>query len=149
MKKILAAVLAAVIIFSGNALRAQYATRSNTRIQQDYAYYNESFFNNTLPKNTSVVWADIAKEEIDTPAGKIHVFIMGGTHKDQTTGAFTIKIDTKTNVTQVTSNTTLLHEMCHVKTWDRAVELGQDIHGPVFRACIVDLELQGAFTDLL
>jgi hypothetical protein len=148
VKKTLAAILAAVIIFSGNALRAQYTARDNTRIQQDYAYYNEAFFNNTLPKNTVVVWSNIPKEERNSSSGKISVFIMGNTHEDAD-GTFTISVDTKSNITQVTTDITILHEMCHVKTLDFAQEHDQDVHGPAFKACVVELEMQGAFTDLL
>ena len=141
MKKLIAGVLAAVIIFSGNALRAQY-THDNGRLQQDYADYNQAFFNNTLPKNVPVTWSDI-------PRTKDGRYVMGNTHEDVVSGTFLIRIDTKSNITMVTADTTLLHEMCHVKTYDRTVELDQDMHGPLFKACIVNLELQGAFTDLL
>ncbi|MGB8834154.1 MAG: SprT-like domain-containing protein [Candidatus Sulfotelmatobacter sp.] len=141
MKKVLAGVLAAVIIFSGNALRAQY-THDNGCLQQDYADYNRAFFNDTLPKNVPVTWSDI-------PRTKDGRYVMGNTHEDIVSGTFSIQIDTKSNIAWATANTTLLHEMCHVKTYDRTVELDQDMHGPLFKACIVNLELQGAFTDLL
>ena len=143
MKKVLAGVLAAVIIFSGNALRVQYTyTRNNERLQQDYADYNQAFFDNTLPKNVVVTWSDI-------PKSKDGRFVMGNTHEEIIGGTFSIQIDTKSNIAWATADTTLLHEMCHVKTYDRTVELDQDMHGPLFKACIVNLELQGAFTDLL
>ena len=110
MKKVLAGVLAAVIIFSGNALRAQYTyARNNGRLQQDYADYNQAFFNNTLPKNVVVSWDDI-------PRTKDGRYIMGNTHEDVVSGTFLIRIETKSNITMVTADTTLLHEMCHVKT---------------------------------
>ena len=141
MKKLIAGVLAAVIIFSGSALRAQY-THDNGRLQQDYADYNQAFFNNTLPKNVPVTWSDI-------PRTKDGRYVMGNTHEDVVSGTFLIRIDTKSNITMVTADTTLLHEMCHVKTYDRVVELGQDFHGPLFKACLVNLQMQGAFTDLL
>ena len=141
MKKLIAGVLAAVIIFSGNALRAQY-THDNGRLQQDYADYNQAFFNNTLPKNVPVTWSDI-------PRTKDGRYVMGNTHEDVVSGTFLIRIDTKSNITMVTADTTLLHEMCHVKTYDRTVELDQDMHGPLFKACLVNLQMQGAFTDLL
>ena len=76
-------------------------------------------------------------------------FVMGNTHEEIIGGTFSIQIDTKSNIAWATADTTLLHEMCHVKTYDRTVELDQDMHGPLFKACIVNLELQGAFTDLL
>ena len=141
MKKLLAGVLAAVIIFSGNALRAQY-THDNGRLQQDYADYNRAFFNDTLPKNVPVTWSDI-------PRTKDGRYVMGNTPEDIVSGTFSIQIDTKSNIAWATADTTLLHEMCHVKTYDRALELDQDMHGPLFKACIVDLEMQGAFTELL
>lgn len=141
MKKVLAGVLAAVIIFSGNALRAQY-THDNGRLQQDYADYNRAFFNDTLPKNVPVTWSDI-------PRTKDGRYVMGNTHEDIISGTFSIQIDTKSNIAWATADTTLLHEMCHVKTYDRVVELGQDFHGPLFKACLVNLQMQGAFTDLL
>jgi hypothetical protein len=141
VKKILVGILAAVVIFSGNALRAQY-THDNTRLQQDYADYNSAFFHDQLPKNTVVIWSGIPKE-------KDGRFVMGNTHHDIVGEAYTINIDIKSNITQSTADETLLHEMCHVKTMQYELEHNEDSHGPAFKACIVELELQGAYTDML
>jgi len=145
VKKFLVVVTVASLLFAGHAVSAQKGapkTYDSARLQATYAEYNESFFNNSLPKNTTVQWADIPMTADDH-------FLMGVTHENFENATFKIDIDTKSNITWVTADTTLLHEMCHVKTTKFAREHDQDLHGPAFKACIVDLEMQGAFTDLL
>jgi SprT-like family protein len=141
MRKILAVATAAAVLFAGNYVLAQ-PTRSGARLKQDYDDYNENFFSGTLPKDVVVSWANIPKD-------KDGQYVMGFTHEDPTNGTYSIDIDIKTNVTWDTADTTMLHEMCHVKTMNYAISHNEDEHGPSFKACIVNLELQGAFTDLL
>jgi SprT-like family protein len=116
--------------------------RTAERLQRDYADYNQAFFSNKLPKNVKVQWLDIPKDKND-------LYVMGNTDFNTVDRTYRIDIDTKSNIAIATADTTLLHEMCHVKTMAWALSHNQDGHGPAFKACIVDLELQGAFTDLL
>ena len=53
------------------------------------------------------------------------------------------------------ANLTLLHEMCHIKTWNDdqdGLVLGPDAltrHGKHWRACMLDLDKQGAWRNIL
>jgi hypothetical protein len=146
MKKVFSVVLIAALLFAATEIRAQHAhhaeyAHDNVHLQANYAEYNETFFNNTLPKNVSVSWYDI-------PIDADGRYILGDTSEGPI-GSFRIHIDTKTNITWATTDVTLLHEMCHVKTNDYAIGHDEPDHGPSFKACIVNLELQGAYTDLL
>lgn len=140
MKKMLASFLAISLFLAGNILCAS-PSRDNTRLQQDYADFNSAFFNGQLPPGVRISWTDIPLKNGN--------YVMGKTNENLIDGNFTIDIDTKSNIAMNTAETTLLHEMCHVKSMDYALSHNQNEHGLAFKSCLVDLELQGAFTDLL
>jgi hypothetical protein len=50
-----------------------------------------------------------------------------------------------------TGDETLLHEMCHIKTWNKDVDDlgGQIAHGRNWRSCMLQLDMQGAFRQLI
>ena len=139
MKIILALALAAILI-GANGLRAQY-NHNDADLQEQYRVLNHDFFNDRLPANTSVRWQNIPMEH-----GR---YVLGATTESPNDGSFDIAIDTKTNVAFSTEEVTLLHEMCHVATYDYAVAHGQDVHGPAFQACQEELYEAGAYKDLL
>lgn len=138
-------VLAALILsLLGLRVYAQKTHRSDADLQQRYEVYDNAYFDGKLPHNVPVTWKDI-------PLTKDGRYDMGITHWQRFADgseAFSIDIDTKTNVAQVTADLTLLHEMCHVATDDYVHSHGEDAHGPAFQACRVNLEQQDALKDL-
>jgi len=59
-------------------------------------------------------------------------------------GRFLIKMNTRYTAAQRVAFQTMLHEECHVKTWSEF-----DEHGPRWKACMVGLDIQGAFKAYL
>jgi hypothetical protein len=101
------------------------------RLQNWYVDANRDYFDNTLPKNTEVVWADL--RSIDA---------MGDTTCNPQ--GCRIRLDWHTNVAPVTAHETLDHEMCHVAT--QGVDL---MHGPEFQTCLRMLFNKGALDGLI
>jgi len=95
-----------------------------------YAGYNEQYFLNQLPANTEVHWADL------TPLHN-----MGYTIKHE--NRYEILIDRDTHPTGKQARQTLLHEQCHLATWDKSLEDGLE-----FQKCMVNLAVHGAFEGL-
>jgi len=95
-----------------------------------YAGYNEQFFLNQLPANTAVHWADL------TPLGD-----MGYTMKHE--NKYEILVDRELHPTGKQARATLLHEMCHLRTWDKSLEDGLE-----FQRCMVDIAAHGAFQGI-
>jgi hypothetical protein len=109
---------------------------SSGEIQDIYKSYNREYWNGKLPAVT-VIWTAL-------PEGRF-----GQTEKDDN-GRFIIKLDVVKNRESNVAKTTVLHEMCHVKTW------GEDCHIPgtpnKCRRWLAELHrimLEGAFDDLV
>jgi SprT-like family len=99
-------------------------------MQATFDTYNREYWDGKLPK-TVVVWTGLTKR-------------YGETEK-QADGSFLIRLDAVKNKEQNVAKTTLLHEMCHVKTY------GQDKvdHGDRWHAELHRIMLEGAFDDLV
>ena len=97
-----------------------------------YDGYNEQYFDGMLPRNTEVTYGDL-------PGDLAVTFKQGG--------RFHIVIDKETNKAPSTAHLSLLHEACHLATWN--VDKSIDGHGPEFRACIDRLYKAGALEGLL
>lgn len=97
-----------------------------------YRQNNEQWFGNKLPKDTIIKWANLHSE------GRF-----GKSWKDSS-GVFHIVLDMEFNEADVQMRITLLHEMCHVATGKEVSE-----HGPLWRAKMRALLLEGAFDGLL
>ena len=95
-----------------------------------YAGFNEEYFLNRLPANTEVHWADL------TPLSD-----MGYTtkHGDR----YEILVDRELHPTGKQARGTLLHEMCHLRTWDKSLDDGLE-----FQRCMVDIAEHGAFEGI-
>lgn len=101
-------------------------------LQDDYANFNRDYFLDQLPRNVNVEWANLGLQND-----------MGMTWVDES-GIRQIRIDRKTNPVIRQAQLTLLHEMCHIKTDGREL----DVHGIKWQACMVDLAEHGAMHDL-
>jgi len=101
-------------------------------LQDLYKTYNRTYWDGKLPANATVVWTGLNKERF------------GETTTDGN-GRFVIRLDVMKNRERNVAKTTILHEMCHVKTY------GQDKtdHGPRWLAELHRIMLEGAFDDLV
>jgi SprT-like family len=101
------------------------------KLLQWYAEANKDYFDNTLPKDTEIVWESLRykKAMADTACNEQGCII---------------RMDPYVNIAPATAQETLLHEMCHVKTW--GTDLG---HGPEFQNCMTMLFRKGALDGLI
>lgn len=105
-----------------------------------YTTYNDAYFQNRLPKNTVVDMLEpnpdyMASTTCDNDACEIHF------NQDYVVAARTAKL-------------TMLHEMCHVKTWGKDEttfgEVTEQIqHGRRWRSCMLELDAEGANREIL
>lgn len=135
--KIAITVLAATLYFA-----LAQIVRPNTDegyVRDWYAIYNVQYFDDKLPKDTVVTYADI-KPTISDP----RTDLMGITWQD-----FNQKMHIQLNPRYVSgerfAKITLLHEMCHIKTWGQS----NKEHSFQWRACMLGLDTQGAFRKLI
>jgi hypothetical protein len=93
-----------------------------------YAQYNDEYFDNKLPKAI-----------IDLNLRNGHM--AETSYPDFKT--FHITFDPHYIAAHRTARFTLLHEMCHVRTW------GDDDHGPRWRTCMLGIDQQGGFRNII
>ena len=98
-------------------------------LQAAYSTYNITEFNGDLPSDTIVDFNEHDKDNMATTAlltdGKFHL-------------SFNRKYVTGIRI----MNMTMLHEMCHVKTWG-------DEHKLNWQGCMLDLDRTGAFREII
>jgi hypothetical protein len=106
---------------------------TDAQLQAWYESFNEIYFFSQLPKNVEVKWGDLTAKDY-----------MGLTTR-RLDGSILITIDRAMNPARRTAAATVAHETCHV-----AVPLGTEFedHGEKFQACMVNLAVHGAFTDI-
>jgi len=100
-------------------------------MQDIFDTYNREYWDGKLPK-TVIVWTGLPKQRY------------GETEK-QTDGSFIIRLDVIKNKEQNVAKTTLLHEMCHVKTYGK----DKTDHGDRWHAELHRIMLEGAFDDIV
>jgi hypothetical protein len=102
-----------------------------------YETYNEGYFQNKLPKNTVI---DIAEEKN-----------MASAFCKNDNVTCIIQFNLKYTLAPRTADEAMLHEMCHVKSWGKDLDsLGVQIeHGLTWRACMLQLDMQGAFREII
>jgi len=139
--KVLLTILLAVIFWAIFGCTPRVTTNSSTRVandvtvsylRQSYATYNEEFFRNRLPKDTHI---DMSPETDDMATTSCNL---------EGTGCV-LHFNPRYVLASRVADFTMLHEMCHIKTWGpESVK-----HGRVWRACMMQLDLQGAFRDII
>lgn len=107
-------------------------------LQHAYASYNDGYFQNKLTKTPVIDMLEPNQAN------------MASTMCDNE-GDCTIHFNPKFVVAPRTGDEVLLHEMCHVKTWMKDMDsLGQQVdHGKHWKACMVNLDTQGAFREII
>jgi hypothetical protein len=113
---------------------------TQTELQAWYKSYNNLYFNNHLPRNINIEWVDLHSK-----------LRMGETQCTQTLKldgpselSCVIRLDPVYNLAFPVAKATLLHEMCHVKTYDEF-----DDHGRRWQACMQELWMDKAFDGLI
>jgi predicted SprT family Zn-dependent metalloprotease len=106
-------------------------------LQNLYAIYNEQYFRNRLTK---------------TPT--IDMFLTGNnmaTSYCNGAGTCALHFNEKFTLAPRVADQILLHEMCHIKTWDADKDdFGQHVgHGKMWRGCMLQLDMQGAFRQII
>ena len=116
-------------------------------IQQAYVAYNQAYFQDKLPKDTKI--------SLDPQA-----IGMADTGCDNNLGDMgidcTMRFDLKYVLAPRTAESTLLHEMCHIKTWAKTqadtrpegVSREEWDHNKYWRGCMLSLDAAGAFREI-
>lgn len=147
--KIILTILMAAITFwlfgcASKTRRNDTANRNSrlpAHLDKWYAAYNEEYFNNTLPKDVVIDWGLSGEESIATTIR-------------MSDKRFHIAFNDFYARAERVAHTTLLHEMCHIPTYDE--DEGADgafpdltqiqrTHGPQWRACMLRIDGMGAF----
>lgn len=143
--KILLTLLLAVLAF--NLVRERFVRiLSATSVGGDvdvqyltnlYAVYNESYFGNKLTKTP----------KIDMNETKF----MASTMCNDGMTDCVIHFNPKYILAPRVSDFTMLHEQCHIKTWETDVKTSgeQADHGRVWRSCMLQLDAEGAFREII
>jgi hypothetical protein len=98
-------------------------------LEKSYAEYNAQYFGNKLPKDTVIDY-------------NLHDSEFMAVTRKPFGGSFHISFNPTYVAAERVSDLTMLHEMCHVKNWG-------DGHELKWRACMIQLDLQGVFREEL
>jgi predicted SprT family Zn-dependent metalloprotease len=67
-----------------------------------------------------------------------------------TSGGCILSFNTRYVLAPRVADSTMLHEMCHMKLWDEENTKGQQIyHGAVWQKCMLQLDAQGVFREII
>ena len=102
-----------------------------------YDVYNQEYFRNRL---SSAV-------DIDLDESELH-YMASTQCKDDGTDC-TIHFNLSYTLAPRVAQFTMLHEMCHIKTWKRSMELGEGDHDRLWRGCMLQLDAEGAFREII
>jgi SprT-like family len=147
MRKLCALVVAAaVIIFSIRAAATPKSAVDAHFLQAIYADYNETYFNNELPRNTKIFYAsdpDGADDIGDTicsmdPSDPSNLKVL----------SCTIYVAPYANVAQPVAIETLVHEMCHIETYQFKGSDEYDPHGKAWTNCMLRIAESGGFKNV-
>lgn len=101
-----------------------------------YAQDNERYFQNRLPSDPSI--------------GMTEKLFMASTMCED--GSCTLEFNPKYVAAFRVADFTMLHEMCHIKTWGQEINpaTGKEfIHGKIWRTCMLQLDAAGAFREII
>lgn len=96
-----------------------------------YQDTNDNFFGSRLPKDTKIQLTDLPGDM--------------ATVEETDAGQFLIRIDRRKNPILKQAEMSLIHEMCHIDTWEDPTS---HKHGEGFQVCMRRLAQQGAFNNL-
>lgn len=99
-----------------------------------YAEFNAEYFKNRLPKDI-----DIDMDLHNSDMGETRM--PGGKR-------FSLSFNAHYVAAQRVGAETLMHEMCHIKTWGE-IDQPTGNHGPRWRACMLEIDQQGFNRELL
>lgn len=122
------------------ALHTVISTKSDVTVAYLKSLYktdNETFFQNKLPKDPEINLL----EEKD----------MASTLCEDDVSSCNMKFNLRYVAAKRTAESTMLHEQCHIKIWNKELDVfGQQVeHGKVWRTCMLQLDAKGAFREIL
>lgn len=144
MRKLFVLFLAATIIFFGGRISAAPKPAVDAHfLQAIYADYNETYFGNDLPKDTKILYAsdpDGADDIGDT------ICSMDPTSMKVLT--CTIYVAPYANIAQPVAIETMIHEMCHIQTYQFKGSDEYDPHGKEWTSCMLRIAETGGFKNV-
>jgi hypothetical protein len=146
VKKITALCVAAVLIFGG-VLHTLAAPRHPKQVvnavflQGVYDEYNREYFDDNLPHNVAIMYAEDPTSTVDNPdIGDTECQLDLVTHDPINC---TIYVSPYANVAQSVAVETVIHEMCHVATFKAGLTDGHGSHGKEWTACMMNVAKAG------
>jgi hypothetical protein len=137
--KILLAITAALALSYSvdhcQSSRSYSGKRYHINLQQTYGWYNSEYFDDTLPRDVVLDWSATGDDEMAHTTHSLG-------------GRFNISFNDRYTEAERVANETMLHEQCHIKTWGNVVtpeEVMTGRHTRAWRACMLELDLKGAF----
>lgn len=131
---------------SGGTFPSQTSTDTDQAfLRKMYFNYNMTYFENKLPHDTVIKYDLGDGDQADTSC-------LGNDGTD-----CTIRFNPHFVAAQRNAEIVLLHEMCHIKVWSKTLigdmppsaDRSRYDHGRVWRACMVQLDSQDAFRDIV
>lgn len=126
VKVVITLILVALYVWAVNQPEKHVTDGRCEALKVWYDGYNDAYFGNTLPKDTVIDYTGTGEYAALT--------------RRMEDGTFHIVFNPKFTASPIFAHLILLHESCHVKTWDEF-----DEHGPRWVACMNTLEANGAF----
>ena len=103
---------------------------------EQYKFYNKTYFNDALPMAT-ITWLYDPSKRAET---------------EVTDKGYVLKLNPIYNQSETQMVEDILHEQCHIKTWEDAIGdpniLFEEAHGSHWQNCMKDLANRDAFHDI-
>jgi len=118
------------------AIPTPTAAMNTKELRAKYTEFNARYFDNALPP----------VKNIELDYGEYNPRYMAQTHL-LPGKTFHIGMNESYALAERNADLILLHEMCHIKSWDLDVDAEGTItpHGQVWRSCMLELDRRGAF----
>jgi hypothetical protein len=107
-------------------------------LKRTYAAYNDGYFQNKLTQTPQIDMLEPDKTNMASTTC-------------EPDGGCVIHFNPAFVAAQRVADQTMLHEQCHIKTWMQDMDdKGKQVdHGKHWRACMFNLDTQGAFREIL
>jgi hypothetical protein len=108
---------------------------TDAQLRAEYDANNDEYFGGKLPKDVIIDWSEYNPD------------FEAATSYNSNQQKFMIKFNEKYVTSAHYTRLLLLHELCHVETWER--DKSESGHGSPWRACMARIDMDGAFRHIL
>jgi hypothetical protein len=109
-------------------------------LQEVYNSYNDTYFGGSLPKDTAILYAPYPEEPLDVALTSCSI-----DPQTMKPTACTIYIAPYTNKARSVATGSMIHEMCHISTYQKGITSEAEGHGKVWTRCMMGVAQAGGF----